>query len=273
MQHENYHPSDRELLQAVDGELSDTLASRVREHLVACWACRARVHELQGAIADFIRLHHRSLDGLVPPVTCPRALLKARLAEIAVSPESRQERWPRMSLRRRRVLEVSAACALAFLAVLLASRSTPTRDPHASVLVVPFSSPNVRLTPGVAALESREQICGEDRPKNKAVPASLQRKVFEEYGIARADPGAYEVDYLITPALGGSDDLRNLWPQPYSATIWNARVKDALEDRLHDMVCRGEVDLGTAQRDIAQDWIAAYKKYFQTDAPLAEPSQ
>jgi hypothetical protein len=46
-------------------------------------------------------------------------------------------------------------------------------------------------------------------------------------------------------------------------------VKDELEDRLRDMVCRGELDLEEAQRDISTDWIAAYKKYFQTNAPPA----
>jgi hypothetical protein len=44
-------------------------------------------------------------------------------------------------------------------------------------------------------------------------------------------------------------------------------VKDALEERLHEMVCAGQLDLSTAQRDIAADWIAAYKKYFRTDRP------
>lgn len=83
-----------------------------------------------------------------------------------------------------------------------------------------------------------------------------------------ADPKAYEVDYLITPALGGADDIGNLWPQSYSATIWNAHVKDALEDRLHELVCRGDVDLTTAQREISRDWISAYKKYFHTDRPI-----
>ncbi|HTT63562.1 MAG TPA: hypothetical protein VMG35_17020, partial [Bryobacteraceae bacterium] len=79
----------------------------------------------------------------------------------------------------------------------------------------------------------------------------------------------YEVDYLVTPALGGADDIHNLWPESYSAE-WNAQVKDALEDRLRDLVCDGSLDLGKAQREIATDWIATYKKYFQTDKPLAE---
>ena len=50
-------------------------------------------------------------------------------------------------------------------------------------------------------------------------------------------------------------------------TVWNAHVKDELEDRLHELVCDGELDLSTAQHDISADWILAYKKYFHTDRP------
>jgi hypothetical protein len=96
------------------------------------------------------------------------------------------------------------------------------------------------------------------------VPAEIRQRVFRVYGIEHADPRAYEVDYLITPALGGADDIRNLWPQPYGSTEWNAGVKDELEDRLREMVCQGQLDLTEAQHEIAQDWIAAYKKYLGT---------
>jgi hypothetical protein len=41
-----------------------------------------------------------------------------------------------------------------------------------------------------------------------------------------------------------------------------------LEDRLRQMVCDGQMDLATAQREIAINWIEAYKKYFKTDRPL-----
>jgi hypothetical protein len=34
-------------------------------------------------------------------------------------------------------------------------------------------------------------------------------------------------------------------------------------------VCGGKLNLSTAQRDIATDWIAAYKNYFNTDKPLS----
>jgi hypothetical protein len=147
---------------------------------------------------------------------------------------------------------------------ILERQNSPRR--HALIVSIPDS----RLTPGATLLASQPAVCAEENIKNKAVPVALQRKVFEQYGIAGADPRAYEVDYLVTPALGGADDIHNLWPHSYSHTVWNARVKDALEDRLREMVCDGSIDLAEAQREIAGNWIAAYKKYFHSDQPLPE---
>jgi hypothetical protein len=149
-------------------------------------------------------------------------------------------------------------------------RSLVSRQSRSALPGVIVSIPNSRLTPGAAILASRQDVCAQTNTRNKAAPVALQRKVFEEYGIAGAEPQAYEVDYLVTPALGGADDIRNLWPHSYSATVWNARVKDDLEDRLRDMVCDGSVDLAEAQQEIAGNWIAAYKKYFHTEQPLEE---
>ena len=138
--------------------------------------------------------------------------------------------------------------------------------------IVTITKPDPSLTPGATVLLSRHELCRESNTKNKDVPVALQRRIFDEYGIYTRRPSAYEVDYLITPALGGAEDIRNLWPQSYSAAVWNAKVKDSLEDRLHELVCEGKLDLATAQQDISSDWIAAYKKYFHTDRPL-EPVQ
>ena len=63
-------------------------------------------------------------------------------------------------------------------------------------------------------------------------------------------------------------DRQNLWPERYTSRTWNARVKDQLEEMLPRLVCEGSVELPAAQRDIATDWIAAYKKYFRTERPL-----
>jgi hypothetical protein len=96
--------------------------------------------------------------------------------------------------------------------------------------------------------------------------------VFAAYGIDPARRGEFEVDYLITPDLGGAESVRNMWPQPYS-TRWNARVKDELEQRLHQLVCENKLDLKTAQRDIAMDWIGAWKKYVGVNTSASDPSR
>jgi len=74
---------------------------------------------------------------------------------------------------------------------------------------------------------------------------------------------------LIPLALGGSNSIKNLWPLPKNTSPWNARVKDALEVRLQKLVCGGQVDLKTAQREIATDWTEAYRRHVRKSPPVA----
>jgi len=257
---EQSHLSDQELLLVVDGELSERDAGRAGAHLATCWACLARKQEIEGAIGEFIRLQRGNLGG-IPPPEGPRALLKAQLAQLA---ETERPRWFRDFSFRPTLAIVLAAVGLGLIGYLI-SKPWPVRP---ATRLVAVTVPNPSLTPGATVLVSREEVCREANTKNRAVPVALQRRVFDEYGLHTAEPRAYEVDYLITPALGGADDIHNLWPQSYKAPIWNAEVKDALEDYLRDLVCDGQLDLATAQREIATNWIEAFKKYFHTDKPL-----
>jgi hypothetical protein len=266
MNYEDSHLSDQQLLHHIDGELSSQDEMPVRAHLDACWKCRARRREIEGAIADFIRVHQRGSDAELPAAAGRRALLKAQLAQLsrAAPPlgwfaAARRLEWP----------PAAFACGLAVLSLFLV-RWFAGREESSIPNAVVVSIPNSRLTPGAAILASRQAVCALANTKNKAVPVTLREQVFQEYGIAGAAPQAYEVDYLVTPALGGADDIRNLWPHSYSATLWNARVKDDLEDRLREMVCDGSLDLTQAQKEISENWIAAYKKYFRTELPLEE---
>jgi hypothetical protein len=231
------------------------------------------MRELEGAIADFVNAHHCSHETL-PPADGARALLKLRMRELSAAVPPRGVSW-RLLPTGVGYSPVKLACALLlFLAVLIAflhpRRPIGNADP-------PFAEartiPDRRLTPGATLPVTKEEICATGAAHTvKMVSEPVAQQVFAAYGIHQPPPRAYELDYLITPALGGDNNIRNFWPQPYQATVWNAHFKDALEDHLHRLVCEGKLDLATAQRDISQHWIAAYKKYFQTGQPLAEHS-
>jgi hypothetical protein len=269
MKKEDAHLSDQQLLLSMEGETSAREEKLVRAHLDACWACRARFKELDDTIAAVVRAYQSELEGKLPPIAGPRALLKAQLAQLSAGDLSRRSSG--FNLPRQFAWTLAAGiCALLSLGLLLYRSGNERRTPW-QPRELTVSIPDPALTPGATLLASRRAVCAQANVKNKAVSAALQRAVFQEYGLQGADPRAYEVDYLVTPALGGAEDIHNLWPHSYSATAWNAQVKDALEDRLRELVCDGTVDLTEAQREIATNWIAAYKKYFRTDEPLVQP--
>jgi hypothetical protein len=107
---------------------------------------------------------------------------------------------------------------------------------------------------------TRAQICvsgyaGGARDVSDAEKAD----VYARYNVAWV-PYAHEVDHLISLELGGSNAIRNLWPEPYAGR-WGAGTKDVLENRLHGLVCEGRLALASAQRQEARDWVAAYRRY------------
>ena len=133
----------------------------------------------------------------------------------------------------------------------------------------PPTLPDRTLTPGDTLDVTKDDICVPGYTKKvRNVPKAVKDQVYASYGITRHAPGEYEVDHLISLELGGSNSIKNLWPESYKTTPWNAHVKDKLENRLHADVCSGKIDLKTAQQDIAVDWIAAYKRAFG-DTPSA----
>ena len=267
------HLSDEEILLFIDRELSSRGQVRAREHLGECQPCSTRRAELEGALTDFSRIHEENIGSLDSNVLHSRSLLQARIAESAL----RSNRGWASGLLRVGSLSRQLACAGIALMIVGAgywAMHEFKKDRGAqSMEYQAFALPRRTLTPGAVFPVALDALCGTSAVDNDPpVNPTLQQAVFKEYGLPNSSRVAYELDYLITPALGGSDDIKNLWPQPYSST-WNARVKDQLEDHLHELVCQGQVQLTTAQKEIATDWISTYKRYFHTDKPQPNPDK
>jgi hypothetical protein len=91
--------------------------------------------------------------------------------------------------------------------------------------------PDPKLTPGDTFDVTAEDVCVPGYAKKvRAVPAWLKRQAYAVYGITEYKTGDYEVDHLIPLSLGGSNSIRNLWPQSTKTSPWNSLTKSvALE--------------------------------------------
>jgi hypothetical protein len=263
------HLSDTELLLLQTGELSARPASNAQYHLSACDGCRLRLAELEATLGEVKSLSARAGDSNT-------ASLRSKL--IAEMPLNETGGKVSAASKQRAnflygTLRPFAFVCLAIMGVTLVGRFVPASGhPPSRNLLSPWQAsllPSKSLTPGVTKTVGLSDLCSTQASTARVpIDDSTARKVFQEYGLPFALRKNYEVDYLITPGLGGSSDIRNLWPEPDESANWNAHVKDTLEDHLHDLVCDGKLPLATAQSEIADDWIAAYKKHFHTDKPL-----
>lgn len=262
------HISDEDLIRLLDGELSEKKMSGIRQHVTACWSCRGRMREFEGAIDRIVELRRDDIDVRIPPPDRARRMLQLRMEQLSTAPVFAPG-WRNLvsGFRARKVMLACAMLVVLIAFALMMRRGNPRLPEEAR------SIPDPALTPGATLPVTKDHVCSAGRVEARRMIAEpVARQVFAAYGISRPAPGSYELDYLITPALGGDDNIRNFWPQPYGTTIWNAHLKDALEDHLYRLVCEDRLELSTAQRDISQDWIQAYKKYFRTSRPLPEHS-
>lgn len=133
----------------------------------------------------------------------------------------------------------------------------------AEPLVVPPILPNQIMTPGdTIPGVTKDKVCLSGYTGSvRNVPTKLKTSVFVMYFL---DPmkERFEIDHLISLELGGSNDIKNLWPQSYTSKPWNAHVKDKLENRLHREICDGILTVEEAQEAIKTDWIKSYCEKF-----------
>jgi hypothetical protein len=184
----------------------------------------------------------------------------------------------------RRIRSVIARCAargfaVSVLASLAWARPASAQESHVGQTFAPGSVaatlvaqgdtalrfpfvPDPVKTPGAALPVTAKDVCVPGYSKRvRDVPIEVKRIVYASYGIHERKPGEYEIDHLISLQLGGSNSIRNLWPESFRTSPWNAYVKDALEDELHRRVCAGTLDLTKAQQIIARNWVMGYRIY------------
>ena len=118
--------------------------------------------------------------------------------------------------------------------------------------------PDPTLTPGAVFTDvTSEQVCVAGYSRSvRDVTREDRAAVYAEYGLAD-DALRYEVDHFVPLELGGSNDISNLWPEPYNP-FPGALEKDTVENYLHDEVCAGLMSLADAQAAIVTDWYAVY---------------
>lgn len=130
--------------------------------------------------------------------------------------------------------------------------------------------PDQKLTPGavnpdVTQASINKTICVPGWTKTVRPPSSyttsMKRRQIAAWKLPDKRLTNYEQDHLISLQLGGSPTSeKNLWPEAYAGPC-GARKKDVVETKLKRLICAGKLPLLTAQRAIADNWVAAYRKY------------
>ena len=130
------------------------------------------------------------------------------------------------------------------------------------------------ISPGVPRVVTKENLCTTSTGLVRNVPESEKKQVYKNYGLTGNHTGycknpdttikgmnsGCEVDHIISLELGGSNDIKNLWPQPYFGHA-NAHDKDKLENKLHSLICSDKISIEDAQKAISTNWTVGYEKY------------
>jgi hypothetical protein len=119
----------------------------------------------------------------------------------------------------------------------------------------------------VTAATVASTICTSGYTSSIRPPESITEPEKQGSAAAYGYTGSFstgEYDHLVPLELGGDpNDPANLWVEPNdnSSATSTYNSKDVVENRLHDLVCAGQLALATAQEAIASNWAAAYQTY------------
>jgi hypothetical protein len=114
----------------------------------------------------------------------------------------------------------------------------------------PRGLPDRACTPGAVQSTNTRAVCTSGwASEHRHVTSATRTEVYRRYGLTGSHPfPEWEVDHRIPLELGGSNALKNLWPEHHP------RAKDHLENELHERVCAGNMTLARAHRIFKRDW-------------------
>jgi hypothetical protein len=246
------HPSERDLLMFVDGELRDKRhAAKIERHLASCWDCRARLAQMEGAITEFVTVRRKLLDHRLDSTCFPsertsRAVLGARLASIAASSHVSPWQWVRAlpAIPKRPVWIAGSVAAL--LATLL--------------VIEPLFAPSVSAMEVIANGKAAEQRLQQGMVTHQRVRIRRKSRVAPAEASVECDVWRSGVRRRVLVASGRSgatDHLRALyrargadWDAPLSADSFS-RLRASL-GAVRDEV-RGRDEITVTSTPLRQD--------------------
>ena len=156
------------------------------------------------------------------------------------------------------------------------SQPAPTTSATSGMLTVAGSgiasaTADQTLTPGatdpaVTQANIHQTICTRGYTSTvRKVSTKTKSAVYAEYHVAQSDKRGYVIDHLVPLEVGGSNDIRNLWPEAKAT----AEHKDQTENLLHARVCNGTIDLVAAQQLFEAEWSPGGTSTAPMPSPLA----
>jgi hypothetical protein len=109
------------------------------------------------------------------------------------------------------------------------------------------------IVPGIMLME----LCNKCFLDKQPISNNTIKKVAENYKIPISDFNKYTFDCLIPVSLGGSSEIKNVWPID-NKLVWKKHV---LDSTLNWLVCNAQIDVKEARKIIVSNWIFAYKFY------------
>ena len=132
--------------------------------------------------------------------------------------------------------------------------------------------PNPSLTPGAAETLNVEDLTRRYNGKtyseaHRGVSEVAKQKVYDAYGVEKPKkPGMYEMDHFWPVCAGGSNDPKNLWPQPldiyHKGANWGYKQKDLLEKSICRKIAAGLIS-SKELRNIFEQWVTDWIKLYK----------